>query len=242
MLDSFRRSGRHSSVMDWEQIERRRALRLQGTARGTDLRNARFDARWSGGRSATEVHVLRQQAAESATLCADCFTPLAPTASVTMVKRRIVVPRGTDRSGRAVPEQDEWLRIPICLTCWLFDLEALWLQLAARGRDHNTPWQLQGLMRFRCEVCRRPMRWPAVWPWRSRRVCCADCSRKVDNEYNRLRRRVRHRERPCAACGVPFLPKRSDAVTCSNTCRQSLHRQRHSSQSARKRSANVHTD
>jgi hypothetical protein len=73
--------------MDWEQIERRRVLRLQGEAHGADLRKARFDARWLGGRSATEVHALRQQAAELATLCADCFTPLSPTASVTMVKR-----------------------------------------------------------------------------------------------------------------------------------------------------------
>lgn len=30
----------------------------------------------------------------------------------------------------------------------------------------------------------------------------------------------------CANCGRPFVPTRSDAKTCSNTCRQSLHRSR----------------
>jgi hypothetical protein len=30
----------------------------------------------------------------------------------------------------------------------------------------------------------------------------------------------------CVNCGRPFLPARSDAKTCSNTCRQALHRSR----------------
>ena len=30
----------------------------------------------------------------------------------------------------------------------------------------------------------------------------------------------------CASCGRPFVPSRSDAKTCSNTCRQALHRSR----------------
>jgi predicted nucleic acid-binding Zn ribbon protein len=69
------------------------------------------------------------------------------------------------------------------------------------------------------------------------RVCCDDCRRCMLNARARARRRVRHEPMNCAVCGRPFTPKRSDAVTCSNTCRQSLHRQRH--QPAKKRSANV---
>jgi len=100
------------------------------------------------------------------------------------------------------------------------------------------PCQQGQLVRFRCGGCDRPIRSLGL-PVRSRRVCCADCGRKVNNEYYRLRRRVRHQERACAVCGVPFLPTRNDVVTCSNTCRQKLHCQRRSSQPAKKRSANV---
>jgi|SRR6266498_5850606 len=36
--------------------------------------------------------------------------------------------------------------------------------------------------------------------------------------------------RLCALCGAAFQPKRTDALTCSNRCRQSLFRRRMSSQ------------
>ena len=42
----------------------------------------------------------------------------------------------------------------------------------------------------------------------------------------RARRRVRHEQIDCAVCGELFTPKRNDAVTCSNRCRQRLFRQR----------------
>jgi predicted nucleic acid-binding Zn ribbon protein len=45
---------------------------------------------------------------------------------------------------------------------------------------------------------------------------------KANNE----RRKVRHDPMNCSACGRSFVPKRTDAVTCSNRCRQALHRQR----------------
>jgi hypothetical protein len=180
------------------------------------------------------VRCLREHAAKSAACCADCFTPLAATASVTMIRRRVVTARG-----------EAWLRVPICLICWLVHLECKTESsralLRLRGRaDHNQfAFELNGplgqLVRFRCGGCGRPIRSLGL-PVRSRRVCCADCARKVNNEYYRLRRRVRHQERACAVCGVPFLPTRNDAVTCSNSCRQKLHRQRHSAQTAKRRS------
>jgi len=39
-------------------------------------------------------------------------------------------------------------------------------------------------------------------------------------------RRVRHREIACEVCGDMFMPKQSTAKTCSDKCRQRLHRQR----------------
>jgi predicted nucleic acid-binding Zn ribbon protein len=65
-------------------------------------------------------------------------------------------------------------------------------------------------------------------------VCCDDCRRSMLNARARARRRVRHQQIDCAVCGEPFTPKRNDAVTCSNRCRQKLHRQRHSSQTAKR--------
>jgi hypothetical protein len=166
------------------------------------------------------VRRLREQAAKSAACCADCFTPLAPTASVTMIRRRVVTARG-----------ETWLRVPICLTCWLVHLECETERsralLRLRGRaDHNQfERELNELVRFRCGGCGRPIR-SLILPVRSRRVCCANCARKVSNEYYRLRRRIKRQERACVVCGQSFVPKRRDALTCSNRCRQRLFRQR----------------
>jgi hypothetical protein len=57
-------------------------------------------------------------------------------------------------------------------------------------------------------------------------TCYDNCYRAARNADNRLRRRVTHREIACAVCGESFTPKRCDAVTCSNKCRQRLFRQR----------------
>jgi hypothetical protein len=37
----------------------------------------------------------------------------------------------------------------------------------------------------------------------------------------------------CIRCSRSFMPKRADAVTCSNKCRQALHRKRHASATRR---------
>jgi predicted nucleic acid-binding Zn ribbon protein len=60
--------------------------------------------------------------------------------------------------------------------------------------------------------------------YRTQRVCCDDCRRSMLNA--RARARVRHEQIDCAVCGELFTPKRNDAVTCSNRCRQRLFRQR----------------
>lgn len=38
---------------------------------------------------------------------------------------------------------------------------------------------------------------------------------------------------PCAVCGKLFQPKRSDAATCGDRCRQRLHRQRVTAEAVR---------
>ena len=46
-------------------------------------------------------------------------------------------------------------------------------------------------------------------------------------QQHRLRQTcVTPQEKICASCQKSFLPRRNDAVTCSNGCRQRLHRQR----------------
>jgi hypothetical protein len=46
-------------------------------------------------------------------------------------------------------------------------------------------------------------------------------------QQHRLRQtRLMPHEKICASCEKSFLPRRNDAVTCSNACRQRLHRQR----------------
>jgi hypothetical protein len=200
--------------MDWEQEQ---AFRRASEAAGADVRRQRQDRADHGARTAHEVRDLRERAAQSATVCGDCFQPLAPNASVTMQGRPVLVRPGIERR----------LRVPICLRCWLVSMTP----------SHR---KSEGIARFRCEACHRPMR---VWrpPWwtgglhRTQRVCCDDCRRSLFNARARERRRVRHEPMHCAVCERPFTPKRNDAVTCSNTCRQSLHRQRHSSQPAKKR-------
>jgi hypothetical protein len=80
-----------------------------------------------------------------------------------------------------------------------------------------------------CLGCGRPL---TLWrrylfaPSRFRTVMlCADCYRLERNRVNALRRRVKHEPTVCVACGVTFVPKRVDAMTCSGACRVRLHRQ-----------------
>ena len=56
--------------MDWER-----------QAAGADLRRWREDREDHGNRSPEEVRELREQAAKSATVCANCFEPLANNAT-----------------------------------------------------------------------------------------------------------------------------------------------------------------
>ena len=174
-----------------------------------DLRWAREDRAERHGRSKEQARELWQQAAQSASCCGNCFRPLSPTNSVTMELRDV---------GRW--KHPYWVRVPICLLCTL-DAIALWRYPNSRESWYPSPhWH-----RTRCLNCERPIR--VYGNSLNARTCCADCQRAVRNERNNLRRRVQHKPMTCSECGRSFLPKRSDAVTCSNACRQKFHRQRH---------------
>jgi hypothetical protein len=150
---------------------------------------------------------LRWQAAKSAAICGQCFHRLAASDSVT-------------KYGP--------LTAPICLLCSLTDIKLRrW-----RGCDayHEQPqWH-----RTRCLNCGRPLRIQLPFGrylenWRpslNERCCCRDCQRAVRNKRNAERRRVEHQPMTCIECGRSFIPKRDDAVTCSNRCRQAQHRKR----------------
>ena len=176
---------------------------------GNHVHDARAEARAQrtrGGRTEEQASELREQAAKAATCCGECFRPLLPTDSVTMASCNI---------GRW--RNPHWLRIPICLLC---TLDAITYWPSRRNSDgwYSSPrWH-----RARCLNCSRPIR--IYGHSLNARTCCADCQRAVRNRRNKVRRRVRHAPMICIACGRSFVPKRADAQTCSNRCRQFLHR------------------
>jgi hypothetical protein len=179
------------------------------------------------GRTPSEVCTLREQAAKSATVCADCFQPLSASASVTMVERFVeAVPADPDWER---PAYDRYLIVPICLSCWLINVQRFGSKFGDDQHENELLHCEGKIKRARCLGCARPLRLYHKHyrhlP-RSKQICCSDCARKMRNESNRLRRRVEHAKVKCVVCREAFVPKRSDARTCGNRCRQQLHRRR----------------
>jgi hypothetical protein len=170
-------------------------------------------------RSADEVKRLRLEARERAAVCADCFAPLAPMASITM-KWRLVQHVPEQTFGAYASEQEHFAMVPICLHCWLVDLER------SRRQDEATP-RLSSIInevrRLRCEGCRRPMRVEVRLFHRRlsrrERCCRKDCFRAAYRRANNLRRRRIPAAKTCAVCGSVFAPRKSNATTCSGKCR-----------------------
>ena len=151
-------------------------------AAGLAIRRAREARQDHGGRPADEVKRLREQAAETAAYCADCFTPLAPNQSVTLVSRIIEhVPAAYSGIDTFVPPHDIVRAVPICLSCWLSSM------------PNRSPWSLE-TRRLRCEGCGRPLRVESK-PHRRlplhQRCCCAACLRTAKRRRTYERRRVR---------------------------------------------------
>jgi hypothetical protein len=176
----------------------------------SDIREARED-RKRHGRTYKQARELYALAAKSASICGECFRPLAPTDSVTMEWRKI--------------SKHAWVRVPVCLSC----------HLDALAENERRPFSLERhYWRGRCRNCDRPIRIALDWygtpspPSLNAQTCCTTCARLAKNKRNAERRRVEHAPIRCAnpACGKLFTPKRDDATTCSNKCRQALHRER----------------
>jgi hypothetical protein len=181
------------------------------------IRDAREERRLHG-RTWRQARDLYYEAAKSAEICGECFQPLGPTDSATMESRQI---GGVRQKGTA-----RYVRVPVCLLCTLSNI---------RMRD------ALDFFRCRCLGCARPlrlkrpssrMRWTGDsyveihTPPLNEQTCCADCKRLAKNHRNKLRRRVEHEPMICIECGESFVPRRADAVTCSNRCRQAAHRKR----------------
>ena len=60
----------------------------------------------------------------------------------------------------------------------------------------------------------------------SKRYCNCWCAKLGYWKYQRQRRLAARADRVCIVCGKKFTPTRSDALYCSNACRQSAYRQR----------------
>jgi hypothetical protein len=212
---------------------------------GAEIRRAREHP---DNRPADVVKRTRELAAATAEVCADCFTPLAPAASVTLVRPWVEhVPAHYHPLGHYIPAHERRLDVPICLACWLSELASPWWHLPGlrqRGHDRIYIHDDKEVRRLRCEGCERPLRvvvpkerrwWRRGWtlPASSHgltlreRCCCETCLHKATLKRANERRRVRHTERACAVCGEMFVPTQSTAKTCSNRCRQQLHRNRH---------------
>ena len=205
---------------------------------GEAVRSARVDRGRFRGRSSEEIKALRKAAAETASICADCFEPLPPYASVTRVNRFFEhIPAGVHCLGLIIKAHDRYLPVPICLGCWLSDIAQPSFCFRGGSQDGHLDWAsptagLDGyeFRRLRCEGCARPLR---VLTRRYRRLplrlrcCCFACQHKAVLRKANERRRVRHDPQACVECGKMFTPAQSTARTCSNTCRQRQFRQRH---------------
>jgi hypothetical protein len=202
---------------------------------GQAQRQAREQRELLGNRPGEELRRLREQAHQCAAVCADCLQPLAPTVSITLTERFVEhVPTQYKQFCAPLPAHDRWLLVPICLPCWLVDLDPVFpvrgRGMRERGEDRAYFWSDQEVRRHRCAGCGRAMRivlrrWKPAPLWA--RCCCADCLHQVQLKRANVRRRVRNAPIKCSVCRKRFVPTKSTAKTCSNKCRQALFRRTH---------------
>ena len=150
------------------------------------------------------------RAAAAGDVCVCCFRLMPPGASVTMVRRQLRQPGRPSPFGR-VPDGHTSVAVPVCVDCTLSDdIEQRTQQLR------------------RCKGCGRVMRhFPSAYGWpRFPRVCSWACAYMVKLARSKVVRRVERFTEICDGCGERFVPKRSDARTCGNRCRQRVFRER----------------
>ena len=231
-----------TKALTWTEAREARKRTAAYQEAGEAVNRAREERRKKNGdRSADEIKRLRKLASETATVCADCFRPLAPDASVTLTVRFVEHFPGGFGPLHYLKPRDRFLSVPVCLHCWLIDIADDFSYSHMRGIRQDDPvdragpiaarWQhTNELRRLRCEWCGRPMRVESRrYPRLALRFrCCSNCLHKATLRRNNIRRRVHHEPRACVVCGEMFIPTQSTQKTCgNNTCRQQLFRQRH---------------
>ena len=77
-----------------------------------------------------------------------------------------------------------------------------------------------------CAGCGRIIRWSYAARPTSRENAGSYCSAACQYEASKAARRVKPSQRKCKVCGKTFTPKRSDAKTCTDRCRQALRRRK----------------
>ena len=157
------------------------------------------------------------RATAAGNLCVCCFRLMPPGASVTMVRRQLRQPGRPSPFGR-VPDDHASVAMP--------GLPRLHADRRRHGASSSATSAVQGL--------RRAMRhFPSAYGGpRFPRVCSWACAYMVKLARSKFLRRVERFTEICDGCGERFVPKRSDARTCGNRCRQRLFRERRAMEAA----------
>ena len=152
------------------------------------------------------------RACRDCSICAGCETELEPTEPIW---RRWFVFDNGKRPCRAI--------VPLCCSCRQQSICIPTNKIPAlmRAREDETLEIFDYfLFDHPCENCSRPVTNPDDSVHRKHTSCCWDCSQKI---YSRGRRKTPELA-DCGQCGESFQVTRSDAVYCSNRCRQKAHR------------------
>lgn len=145
-----------------------------------------------------------RQAERGADVCAECGRELPPGEPISRFPYREL--------GHTVNGPD-WHTVTLAATC----LECAKVKARIGGLNLNAT--------VTCERCGRVIVCADWEPERyTRPVCSAECRNAIRRTDRKMSRELHKVE--CQECGELFSPKRSDAVWCSNACRQRAYRKR----------------
>jgi hypothetical protein len=169
----------------------------------------------------TQPYEIVQQSRRHGNVCAGCGAAIEPGQPAIAVTLKVLRPSykadrfdiafgaKVDEAGM-VPAKDVAVQCLACETCYT-DTIAAGKMDPKNHRATICPW------------CERPLTFTFQQHWRDARrkiadACCRDCENHI--EYGH----VKPKSISCVVCNTEFVPKRSDATTCSNRCRQQLFR------------------
>jgi hypothetical protein len=148
-----------------------------------------------------------------ASVCTGCSATIEPGEPVEIVPRRSfhglkTVGWPSYWNGKIKPILGAYGHVAICAGC-----------SKKRDEDRLSRYDRRHHDRGQCECCGRPIRGHIGWVVKA---CSIHCLRTL------YRRRLKRPAEPipCAVCGRPFTPHRSDAKVCGSACRQKAYRQR----------------